>query len=154
MSDAQTGHARRQPGARSCAPISPDAIVRFALLLRYAPASQVHIEEQAAQLLAGSYGREPRDTAAAIRAADPADVAAIRRFASTAGLVIEQVDAAARTVRVSGPASKVNDLFGIALLECTDGTTSWRDYDGEWTIPGGLQPFVESSLGLSTKPVA
>jgi hypothetical protein len=154
MPDDRLGHVRTQPRAGSCAPIPPDTIVGFELLLRYAPASLARIEQEAAQLLAGIHVRLPRDEAAATRAADPADIEAIRAFASNAGFVIERVDAAARAIHVSGNAGKVNELFGIALLECKDGTTSWRDFDGELTIPVGLQPLVESVLGLSTRPIA
>jgi hypothetical protein len=136
-------------------PVPPDTIVSFELVLRYPIAHQTGIDAEAKRLLSGAPPVSTRDPAvAAARRADPADVERVRTVAAHEGLNVESVDVQTRAMRLSGKAHVVNRWFGITLMECRAGSTSWREYDGELRIPAGLTPPVEAILGVSTSPAA
>ncbi len=134
-------------------PLSPEAVVSFELILRYAPSSQAAIEDEARRLMAGA-SPSARDRAAAARSADPGDVEHVRAFLTKAGLTVDSVDPATRSIHVSGSAAAVAKLFGVSFVEHAEGPVSWRDYRGQVRLPPELEEIVVSTLGLSTKPIA
>lgn len=96
-----------------------------------------------------------RDEFAQMYGADPADVAKVQEFATSAGLQVVQADPARRTVVLAGPASHVAAAFGVELQRHTgeDGT-SYRAPDHAPTIPPDLQDIVQNVFGLDTHPIA
>ena len=143
------------PGGENCrgeSVISPGDVISFELVLRYPPAKQARIDQEARQLLAG-VRPGAHDTAVADRSADPADIEKVRAFVTHAGLTIDSVRPDLRVIRVSGRADTVGRLFGVTLTHCRKGDISWRAYQGQLRLPPELDGVAEP-LGLSTKPIA
>jgi hypothetical protein len=155
VTDEPRGYRLDAHRVESRTPVPPDAIVSFELVLRYPIAHQIEIDAQTTRLLSGVPSVSTRDPAvAAARRADPADIERVRTVAAHAGFNVESVDMQTRSMHLSGEAHVVNRWFGITLMECRAGSTSWRDYDGELQIPAALRPLVEAILGVSTSPSA
>jgi pro-kumamolisin-like protein len=129
-------------------PLAPGEVVDFELVLRYPAAERRRIEAQGEALLAGRAAPGPP----ADRAADPADIDAVRSFARDAGLRVGAIDRASRRVSLSGPAAAIEKAFGVTLVR--GGGASARDVAGTVALPPKLGPIVEAVLGLSAKPVA
>jgi Pro-kumamolisin, activation domain len=153
MSDARISRSHDDPRAESRTPIPPGTIVSFEMVLRYPSSSAAAIRDERERLLAGARSPHAGDDGQVIRGADPADIDRVRAFAKEAHLKIESVNRDARSIQLSGEARTVNAVFGITLMECRSDSKEWREYDGELRIPSELTSIVESTLGLSTKPV-
>ena len=90
----------------------------------------------------------------AAHGADPAAVKATQAFAKEFGLTT-QVDAARRTVSVSGTASAMQNAFGVKLSQHkTENGDVYRVREGEICLPAELVPHVEAVLGLDNRPIA
>jgi kumamolisin len=146
---ALTGSARRSPSATEAAsPFPTDETVEATLVLRRRaePAADAFDRVWTRAELAERYG------------ADPADVGVVTEAVTDAGAAVVGVDAAARLVRISAPASVMNELFGITLQQarvCTSGAQARaRHQDRELSLPGHLANVVTSVLGLDTRPQA
>jgi kumamolisin len=124
----------------------PDTPVRATIVMRPRDPAV------AADLLSGKY--DPSTVQARVGAADDA-VAAVERFARAHGLVVEESDAPARRVVVSGPVSRMSEAFGVAFSSFVspDGARC-LGYDGEIRLPSEIAPYVMAVLGLDTHPVA
>jgi kumamolisin len=86
--------------------------------------------------------------------ADPEHLEAIRHFAATHGLTVEQQHGARRTVVLSGTAARFEDAFGIQLLQYDHPDGSYRGYTGPLQLPAELQDIVVAVLGLDDRPQA
>jgi kumamolisin len=87
--------------------------------------------------------------------ADPADVAAVEEFAGRHGLVVTEVNLAARSVGLAGPAADVADAFDVHLAVYEDDAgTRWRGRVGEVRMPAGIVDAVRAVLGLDDRPAA
>jgi len=88
--------------------------------------------------------------------ADPADVGRVTEAVTTAGAAVVGVDAAARLMRIEGPASVMNDLFGTTLQQGTlagpHAEIRVRHPEGELSLPRHLSAAVTAVLGLDTRP--
>jgi kumamolisin len=91
--------------------------------------------------------------------ADPADVELVREVLGAAGASIVEVHAGSRRVRVAGPASALQDLFGAELSRVRS-TDPWgqpvehRARSGELELPARLSGVVLAVLGLDDRPQA
>jgi kumamolisin len=88
--------------------------------------------------------------------ADPADLAAVRSFATENGLSVEDEDPARRTVRLSGTLVALSKAFGVpelAVFKDAVGTT-YRGRRGELTVPSALAGVVVGVFGIDTRPQA
>ncbi|MFP3381258.1 protease pro-enzyme activation domain-containing protein, partial [Bacillus sp. SIMBA_069] len=75
------------------------------------------------------------------------------------GLTIDEVDAGARRVRVSGPVEQVARVFGTDFAESTpedggDDAPTYRQRSGGLSIPAALEGVVTAVLGLDDRPQA
>lgn len=86
--------------------------------------------------------------------AAPDSVKAVKAFAAEFGLTAE-VDAARRTVTVSGTTTAMQTAFGVKLYQhkAEDGCT-YRVREGEICLPEELLPHVDAVLGLDNRPQA
>ncbi len=82
-------------------------------------------------------------------------VAAIEAFARAHGLTVVAADTARRLLRIRGTAGALEAAFGTTLHHCT-GKAGGRfiAHDGPLSVPEDVEPFVESVLGLDTRPIA
>ena len=88
--------------------------------------------------------------------ADPADVGRVTEAVTAAGAAVVGVDAAARLLRIEGPASVMNALFGTTLQQATlaepRAAGRVRHPEGELSLPRHLAGVVTAVLGLDTRP--
>jgi len=131
-------------GARLLGPLGDDEQVTATLVLRRRGAApDLATTGLTVEQLGDRYG------------AVPADVDAVEKTLTDAGIDIVQVDAATRRIRISGPAGRVNALFGIHLQRsaAADGNT-FRHFDDEVTLADPLAGCVTAVLGLDDRPQA
>lgn len=137
-----------RPGFRAHGGLAPDARVDATLVLRRREALP---ESAFAQPLS-------RDELAERYGASPEDVALVRTTLEGLGLTIDEVDAGARRVRVSGPVQTVARVFGTDLAESTkedaDDARTYRQRSGGLSIPAALSGVVTAVLGLDDRPQA
>ncbi len=88
------------------------------------------------------------------RGADPADVERVRAFAAAHGLKVDEVNAAARSVSLSGNVAQVNAAFDVKLSRFADAQGSYRGRTGAVYVPADLAKAVEAVLGLDDRPQA
>jgi kumamolisin len=144
---ALPGSAPRSPAAvRRTEPLPGDERVVATLVLRRRadPPPQAYGEVLSRAELAERYG------------ADPADVGRVTEAVTAAGAVVVGVDAAARLMRIEGPVSVMNELFGTTLLQGTlaepHAEVRVRHPEGELSVPRHLSEAVTAVLGLDTRP--
>src|SRR3954452_1086766 len=138
-----------RPGFRAHGGLAPDSRVDATLILR----RRAELPESAfAQPLS-------RDALAERYGAAPEDVELVRQTSEGAGLTVDEVDAGARRVRVSGPVEAVARVFGTDLAESTredagDDAPTYRQRTGGLSIPAALAGVVTAVLGLDDRPQA
>jgi kumamolisin len=143
-----------QQGAseRVSGPAEGSATVTASIILRRA-ASAAPVSEEA--LLSGNFHPLDRSEAAAQLGADPADIAAVERFAEQHGLSVSSADPATRTVKVRGASSDFNRAFGTSLHWADQaGAEPYLTYSGPLIVPKALGGVIIAVLGLDQKPVA
>ena len=86
--------------------------------------------------------------------ADPADIAAVREFASNAGLTVESVNAPARAVVLAGTVGSMNAAFQVQLGEYQHNDLTYRGRSGQVHVPAALAPVIVAVLGLDDRPQA
>jgi kumamolisin len=136
-------------GERWSPDVSPDESVTATIMLRRVggPSEQ--------DLLSGKYQAPGREGAAAVLAADPADAAAVRSFASENGLTIVNEKPESRRIEVRGTATQMGKAFRVQL-QSTQGADGHRylTYTGAISVPKALAGIITSVLGLDQRPVA
>ncbi len=92
--------------------------------------------------------------------ADPADVKAVTDAVTAAGAEVVSADAASRRVLVSGSAATLESLFGTklkvatAVSRRTGNKFTYRQREGELTVPAEIGDIVTAVLGLDDRPQA
>ncbi len=88
--------------------------------------------------------------------ADPADVAAVTDVVTAAGAQVVSVDAGSRRVLVSGSAETLESLFGTKLdvVSTAGRRVTFRQREGELTVPAEIGDIVTAVLGLDDRPQA
>lgn len=139
------GSARPAPsGARLLGPVPNDEHVTATLVLRRRAEPDVANggPPLSAEQLAQRFG------------ADPDDVQAVLAVLAAASIDVVDVDAATRRIRIAGPTTAMNSVFGIRLQRCDDGGVSYRHFDEDLTVPPELAGIVIAVLGLDDRPQA
>jgi len=86
--------------------------------------------------------------------ADPADIAVVKTFAASHGLTVDEVNLAARFVKISGPLSDIARAFGADLELRQVGSRTLRTRQGSLRVPSTLHERVVAVLGFDHRPVA
>jgi len=126
-------------------PLSGDARVEATLVLRRRgePPAEAFGRVLSRAELAERYG------------ADPADVGRVTEAVTGAGAAVVGVDVAARMMRIAGPASVMNELFGTTLQQGTlaepHAGVQVQHPEGELSLPAHLSGTVTAVLGLDTR---
>jgi kumamolisin len=142
------------PGTQALGPVDRTEPVEVSVLLR----PQRSSEELAAiinQVTAGQRAPLSREEYAAAFGADPAELAAVERFARGQHLEVVEVSPARRTIRLAGTAAAFGAAFGVDLqrYRAADGT-SFRAHSGPVRVPAELAGAVQAVLGFDTRPLA
>jgi kumamolisin len=135
------------PGAAGGEPLDPATQISITLVLRRrAPVPEDVLGTPMPQAeFAERYG------------AAPADVELVSSTLSALGVRVDEVDAASRRLRVSGPAGVLAQVFGTDLSEVTSTSpsgqsTSHRHRTGGLSVPAALAGIVTAVLGLDDRP--
>jgi kumamolisin len=142
------------PGARSIGKADPAERLEVTILVRRQAAAD--LTERVGALAKGNLRGDhiSREAFARQHGAEPADLAAVKRFADTHGLAVVQEHAGRRTIILSGTVAQFNTAFGIDLQEFEHDGGSYRGRTGPIHLPDELQGVVEAVLGLDNRPVA
>ncbi len=82
------------------------------------------------------------------------DIRLVADFAAANGLAVAAVDPARRLVKLSGPASRMEQAFRTVLHHYKSADRHFRGRSGTLHLPEELVDVVESVLGLDTRPIA
>jgi kumamolisin len=142
------------PGATTLAAADPQERLEVSILVR----RRAH-QEFAARVAALGASRAPtahlsREEFARKHGADPADLAAVGKFAADNGLGIVQQHAARRTVVLSGTVAQFNAAFNVRLQMMEHDSCCYRGRTGAIEIPAELDGIIEAVLGLDSRPQA
>jgi kumamolisin len=86
--------------------------------------------------------------------ASSADMAAVKKFAGSNGLLVVQEHAGRRTVVLSGTVAQFNSAFKVDLQRFEHPGGSYRGRVGAIQVPDELHGVVEAVLGLDNRPAA
>ena len=145
---------KAMPGATTLAPADPEERLEVSVLVR----RRAH-QEFAARVAALGSSRTPathlsREEFARQHGADPADLAAVVKFAAEHGLGVVQQHAARRTVVLSGTVAQFNAAFNVRLQMMEHDSCCYRGRTGAIEIPAELDGIIEAVLGLDSRPQA
>ena len=141
-------------GAQVIAPAAATERLEVSVLVRGRAASDMRA--RASSYAAG--GRSgpvmSREEFGRLHGADAADLAAVRDFAASHGLVVVQEHAARRTVVLAGTVAQFSRAFGVQLHQMSHAGCTYRGRRGPIRLPGDLEDVVEAVLGLDNRPQA
>jgi kumamolisin len=135
------------PSARKAGPINPEEEMSVTVLVGR-PSIASLLEK------AGTppYRHLSREEFAAAHRADPDDLQKVDEFAHSHGLAVKEVNAAAGTMLLTGPAASFNKAFGVELQKYEHPDFTYRGRTGHVRIPQQLADIVEAVLGLDNRP--
>lgn len=135
-------------------PADGDAPMRVCLVLRHRPgAGPMTSLEELARVPFGQRRHVGQDEFVRRFGGDPADLAAVRRFARAQGLVVEEADAARRSCRLSGTVAQMAAAFDVDIRSYCVGKLSFLAHRQCVSLPRDLAGVVECVIGLDTFPV-
>jgi subtilase family serine protease len=126
------------PGARVLAPADATARLEVSVVVRRR--ARQALQTRVAQLASGNRaaGTLSREEFAEKHGADPADLAAVRKFAAAHGLTVVQEHAARRTVVLAGTVEQFNDAFSVKLQQFSHPEGTYRGRIGTIQLPKEL----------------
>ena len=149
------GSERAAVQGAQVAPANPNERLEVSIIIRRRARDALQARVAA---LAASNGRAngflSREDFAKQHAAAPADLAAIRSFASAHGLTVVEEHAARRTMVLSGTVAQFNAAFSVQLKQFSDARGTYRGRTGNIQLPEELDGIVEAVLGLDNRPQA
>jgi kumamolisin len=142
------------PGARAIGKADPSERLEVSVLVKRSGAEA--LTGMVAKLVKGdkSGGHMKREEFAEQFGADPAGVAAVKKFANAHGLAVVQENAASRTIVLSGTVAQFNEAFGVDLEQFEHKGGSYRGRTGSLQLPDELEGVVDAVLGLDNRPQA
>ena len=141
-------------GARVLAPADPKERLEVSLIVRCR--ARQEFRGLVSEVASGQAAEAclSRQEFAQRHGADPADLAAVRAFASSCGLTVVQEHAARRTVVLQGTVAQFNAAFQVQLQQMQHDSCSYRGRAGGIALPSALDGVVEAVLGLDSRPQA
>jgi kumamolisin len=92
-----------------------------------------------------------REEYAAAHGAAPADLAKVKAFAAKSGLSVVSVNAAERSVKLSGTVKALSAAFDVKLMEYEHPDGNYRGRIGSVHLPAGLASVVQGVWGLDNR---
>ena len=142
------------PGAKMLAPADPAQRLQVSVIVRCG--ARQALQARVAKLAAGNRSVDTlsRDEFAKQHGAQPADLAAVRKFAAAHGLDVVEEHAGRRTVILSGTVGQFNDAFSVQLQQFAHSGGTYRGRTGAIQLPAELDGVIEAVLGLDNRPQA
>jgi kumamolisin len=140
------GSLREHPiGSVRAGDPAPDELIQLTLILRRrADAPQPDSLDQ----------HLSHDQLAELYGADPADIQAVKDFASTHNFSIVSIDEAARSIIISGRLADLAAAFSADLALTQVGDKTLRTRQGHLQVPVSLDERVIAVLGFDQRPAA
>jgi kumamolisin len=141
-------------GSRAVGPADPSERVEVSVLLRRR--GRQDFQDRVGRIASGDRSTEhlAREDFARQYGAEPADMAAVKAFATSHGLSVVLEHAARRTVMLAGTVAQVEAAFGVKLQRCEHPSGTYRGRQGAIQLPQELDGVVEAVLGLDNRPQA
>jgi kumamolisin len=142
------------PGATMLSPADPAEQLEVSMIVRRS--ARQALQARVAKLAAGnrSVNILSREEFARQHGADPADLAAVRKFAAAHGLNVVEEHAGRRTVVLSGTVEQFNGAFSVQLRQFAHSAGTYRGRTGVIQLPAELDGVIEAVLGLDNRPQA
>lgn len=131
-------------------PVHPDEEMSVIVLVRRPPVTS--FLEKKSTLPFTEVQHLSREEFVVAHGVDQKDLFKVRDFADIHGLSIKQVNAAAGTILLSGPASAFSKAFKVQLTNCEHLKFTYRGRTGPIHIPKDLADIVEAVIGLDNRP--
>jgi kumamolisin len=142
------------PGATMLSPADPAERLEVSVIVRRG--ARRALQARVAKLAAGNRSVDilSREEFARQHGADPADLAAVRKFAAAHGLNVVAEHAGRRTVVLSGTVEQFNGAFSVQLRQFAHPAGTYRGRTGAIRLPAELDGVIEAVLGLDNRPQA
>jgi kumamolisin len=144
------------PGAQIVGKVDPDEHIQVTVLVRR-PQSAKELTSKIEDLST----RKPqereylsREEFAATQGAAPEDLERVKEFVHANNLDIVEVNAAQRSLKLSGTASAFSAAFGVDLAYYKYPGGTYRGRTGHVYLPEDLAPIVVAVMGLDNRPQA
>ena len=141
-------------GAREVGSCDPNVQVEVTVRLRSRAKTKPIVESRAFAPTKAERKLVRREDFASRYGADPNDIGSIESFARDHGLTVKEKSEARRTVVLSGPASAMQEAFGVELKEYEHAGGRYRGRVGPVYLPSDLHPLVQGVFGLDNRPQA
>jgi len=132
-------HPYTDPNATFVAPVDPNE--QLAVTMRLRPQTDIP----------SSYLPGARDEFERLHGAAESDIAKVTAFANDYGLSVDSVDAASRSVVLSGNAQRMQTAFDVQLAECRNADQSFRTETGVPSLPANIANAVIGVFGLDDR---
>jgi kumamolisin len=138
-------------GAQLIQAVANDELMRVTVVLRRR--SDVKPSKTAAK---PGHRFASRAEYAAVHGADADDMAGIEKFAQAHSLTVMERHSESRRIVLSGPASAMQEAFGVKLSHygVRAGGPRYRSYSGSIQLPAEIHSSVMAVLGLDNRPIA
>jgi kumamolisin len=148
--------SERQPikDARSLGKADPNERLEVSVLLRHRAADALSERVKQHHRAGGQHEHMKREDFAQQFGADPNDIEAVKKFASSHGLTVVQESPARRTVVLAGTVAQFNHAFGVDLERFEHEGGSYRGRTGAVKLPDELHEKVEGVFGLDDRQQA
>jgi kumamolisin len=142
------------PGGKVIGKADPDQRIEVTVLLRprKGKAGDLAMEESARR--PGRRRYLGREEFAAVRGADPEDVAKVEAFAGEHRLTVVEVSLPRRSLVLAGTVDDLTTAFWIDLMRARVGGRMVRTRRGGIMVPSGLKDIVVGVFGLDDRPAA
>jgi len=138
-------------GAKSLGKADPNERLEVSVLLRHRAADALRDRVKAIHHASGPHEPMKREDFAQQFGADPSDIEAVKKFASSHGLTVVQESPARRTVVLAGTVAQFNHAFGVDLERFEHESGSYRGRTGAVKLPDELHGKVEGVFGLDDR---
>jgi kumamolisin len=142
------------PGAQAIGPADAGERLEVSVIVRRR--ANAALQSRVSRLTNGdrSAGNLSRQDFAKLHSADAGDLAAVRAFATSHGLMIVGEHPDRRTVILSGTVEHFNAAFSIELKQYSHPQGTYRGRVGSIQLPAELDGVIEAVLGLDNRPQA
>lgn len=140
-------------GAQRVGPVDERALIDVTIRLRAAVAAKAR-KVYKSPTAKGASRALTREALGELVGASAEDARKIERYAHDAGLTVVEVSLPRRTIVLRGPASAMQQAFGVSLETVESDQGTFRQRTGSVTVPGDIAPLITGVFGLDDRPQA